>query len=419
MRTRSNYGIIGPVQTVTTSTTGLSVSVVDQQLLKSTGNWLSPPGAPTSVSGVAAGSGIVSVSFTAPASNGGSAITSYTVTSSPGNITATGSSSPITVTGLTNGTSYTFTVRATNNLGTSAASSPSGSVTPIDADFNISPAVGGVSNWKFSVNGTLSITSPGEYTVTWYNSTSKVVKMWGGAGQPKSGGSTGWGAGRAGRAGTGTVSFTGGTTYYFRVGDRGSTGTPGANAFGAGAGGGVFTGGVGTAGSGGGYTGIFRTSVSQANAILMAGGGGGGSSDRSDGLGGRSGAAGGGTTGQLQQGGGDYIGQPGTQANGGAAQGGGSPTSGSALQGGAGSNGGAGGGGGYYGGGGGGTQGDGGYGGGGGSGYYNPTYVTSQTLYIGSGTTPGNNTDADRPTNAGGGNTAGSNSYPGAIIVKA
>src|SRR6185369_16421750 len=54
------------------------------------------------------------VSFTAPASNGGSAITGYTITSSPGSITATGSSSPITVTGLTNGTSYTFTVKATN-----------------------------------------------------------------------------------------------------------------------------------------------------------------------------------------------------------------------------------------------------------------------------------------------------------------
>ena len=57
-----------------------------------------------------------------PASNGGSAITDYTVTSSPGSITAQGSASPITVTGLTNGTAYTFTVAATNAAGTGPSS---------------------------------------------------------------------------------------------------------------------------------------------------------------------------------------------------------------------------------------------------------------------------------------------------------
>jgi hypothetical protein len=77
--------------------------------------------------------GQVSVTFTAPANNGGSAITSYTVTSSPGNITATGSSSPIIVSGLSNGTSYTFTVTATNSSGTSAASASSNTATPFIA----------------------------------------------------------------------------------------------------------------------------------------------------------------------------------------------------------------------------------------------------------------------------------------------
>ena len=90
---------------------------------------LAAPGAPTAVSAIA-GNSQATVTFTAPASNGGAAITSYTVTSSPGGLTGTGSASPITVTGLTNGTSYTFTVAATNGAGTGAASAASNSVTP-------------------------------------------------------------------------------------------------------------------------------------------------------------------------------------------------------------------------------------------------------------------------------------------------
>ncbi len=70
------------------------------------------------------------MSFSAPSSNGGAAISKYTVTSSPGGKTATGTGSPITVTGLTNGTSYTFTVTATNSAGTGPASAASNAVTP-------------------------------------------------------------------------------------------------------------------------------------------------------------------------------------------------------------------------------------------------------------------------------------------------
>jgi formylmethanofuran dehydrogenase subunit C len=87
------------------------------------------PDPPTSVAAVA-GNAQAIVSFLAPAQNGGSPITSYKVTATPGNSVQTGPSSPIIFTGLTNGTTYTFTATATNLAGTSVASHASVSVTP-------------------------------------------------------------------------------------------------------------------------------------------------------------------------------------------------------------------------------------------------------------------------------------------------
>jgi alpha-tubulin suppressor-like RCC1 family protein/endo-1,4-beta-mannosidase len=92
---------------------------------------LGPPAAPT---GVAATAGIAKavVSWTAPVDTGGTAITGYTVTASPGGAhTSTGATVTTgTVTGLTNGTTYTFTVTAKNAIGTGPASSLSNPVTP-------------------------------------------------------------------------------------------------------------------------------------------------------------------------------------------------------------------------------------------------------------------------------------------------
>ncbi len=92
------------------------------------------PGAPTDVTATA-GNAQATVSFCSPASNGGSLIYAYTVTSSPGGLTASGISSPITVTGLTNNQAYTFTVKATNFSGTGPMSVASNSVTPTAPPF--------------------------------------------------------------------------------------------------------------------------------------------------------------------------------------------------------------------------------------------------------------------------------------------
>ena len=72
----------------------------------------------------------VNVTYTGSTDDGGTAITSYTATSTPGSITASSLGSPILVTGLTKGTPYTFTVKANNSRGSSAESTISNSATP-------------------------------------------------------------------------------------------------------------------------------------------------------------------------------------------------------------------------------------------------------------------------------------------------
>lgn len=88
------------------------------------------PGMPSGVTALA-GNGSVTVSFTAPADNGGSPIESYTVVSTPGGKTAESTGSPIVLTGLTNGVAYTFTVKAHNAAGAGPESAASNTVVPV------------------------------------------------------------------------------------------------------------------------------------------------------------------------------------------------------------------------------------------------------------------------------------------------
>lgn len=131
------------------------------------------PGVPTAVTAVAGNASVV-VSFTAPASNGGSAITGYTVTANPGGATATGAASPLTVLGLTNGVSYTFTVTATNATGTGSASTASSAVTPVQPNSAPVIAQGGSTGVTMSEDGTptpfslsLSATDSDNDTLSW------------------------------------------------------------------------------------------------------------------------------------------------------------------------------------------------------------------------------------------------------------
>lgn len=276
-------------------------------------------------------------------------------------------------------------------------------------DFNISPAVGGVTAWSITANGPLNLSTSGEWTITMVRAAAVNIKMWGGGGGP--GGnytqafapSNQIGPGGGGGFAGGAVTLANGSTYILRVGQGGSRANPGSQSGATYLKGGVNSNVWGS--EGGGYTGIFLTSVTQGNAILMAGGGGGGSDTGFA----TAGGAGGGSTGETPSGG-LQSGSGGTQSAGGAATAYNGGTAGSALTGGITGNGKAygpgnlgGGGGGYYGGGGGNVG-----GGGGGSGFASGA-VTGATLTTGSGGTPGNSGDAVRSGSGTGGtgSTAG------------
>jgi hypothetical protein len=147
------------------------------------------PGAPTGVSAAGASSsgGQAVVSWTAPSSNG-SPVTGYTVTASGGGSQscATSGATSCTVTGLANATSYTFSVTATDGVGTSAAGTSSSTTVsgppgvPTGLNANAGPAQAMVSWAASSGNGlTISVytvtASPGGRSCTWSSGTTRCT----------------------------------------------------------------------------------------------------------------------------------------------------------------------------------------------------------------------------------------------------
>ena len=123
------------------------------------------PDAPTSPTPTAAPNAIT-VSWSAPASDGGSPITSYTATTNSGeSCTVSAPATSCDITGLDYTLSYTVTVTATNIGGTSQASSQSASLNPgqqpeVAGIVNITNPEGGeIINFTAGTEGTSPITS--------------------------------------------------------------------------------------------------------------------------------------------------------------------------------------------------------------------------------------------------------------------
>ena len=151
------------------------------------------PSSPTISYAKAEGPTSANIVYVAPTSSGNSTIQYYTVTSTPGNVTAavnTANSGNITIGGLTRGTSYTFTLTAKNSAGNSLPSIASNSITtynvpnpPIMAAWSTSENIANISYTAPNFNGGSPITSytlvsvPENKTSTVFTSNSGSILM--------------------------------------------------------------------------------------------------------------------------------------------------------------------------------------------------------------------------------------------------
>jgi len=131
--TLTNATADGAKTTFTAPSTAMTLTF---RLVASRGSLVSDPldlnilvqGVPTAPIAVLAmaGVGSATVTWTAPANNGGTPIIGYTISASPGGATTqvSGSTTLVIFNGLTPGTSYTFTVVAANMIGSGKASHP-------------------------------------------------------------------------------------------------------------------------------------------------------------------------------------------------------------------------------------------------------------------------------------------------------
>ena len=340
--------------------------------------WPSKPGAPTIGTASQASTTSISVTFTAPTSDGNLPITGYRATAT-GGITATGSSSPIVITGLTTGNTYTVTVAAQNSAGYGAESAASNSVTLNSQTYT--------NRVTFSYTG-----SDQSWTVPAGVQNLRVV-AWGAGGTGGGNGNVG-GAGGNGLGGLAIdcgVAVTVGESLTIRLGQAvsysGTTGSCFAQSSGYGGSGSSSSGAGGTGDTGGsngnsGGSGGGSSAVVRSGTILCAAGGGGGGGGAAWNANGADASVATGGTGGTKTGNG-VNGSSGTGYSGGGGGGG----SGSSAAGNPGGSAGTGG------------------------GNLVPSlpsgYPYAQNSYTPSGQTPGNSADSDRSGAGVGGNSGG------------
>jgi Fibronectin type III domain len=91
-------------------------------------NLIFAPAAPTILTATATGTTTATITFSIPTTDGGTPIIEYTVKSYPGGITSVllgATAAPVNISGLSPATAYTFTITATNTIGTGPESSQS------------------------------------------------------------------------------------------------------------------------------------------------------------------------------------------------------------------------------------------------------------------------------------------------------